>query len=100
MSEQEQEWTICTVHRALVRDGSCSACGGDRHLVQVVPAGRAEEAKAALLRAQVAVHRYMVALGPHMANSWKELLAKECGLEIDEGDPYRHPKKPATKKEA
>ncbi len=40
----EQEWTLCTVHRVAVRDGSCSACGGDRHLVQVVPVENARDA--------------------------------------------------------
>ncbi len=55
---------------------------------------RAEVAEASLARARKVVHRYMVAMGPHLSDSWKELLAKECGLEIDESDPYRHPKRP------
>jgi len=42
-------------------------------------------------RAQEAICRYMVALGPHMADSWKDLLVAQCGLAIDEGNPYRHP---------
>lgn len=44
-----------------------------------------------LKRAQEAICRYMVALGPHMADSWKELLVAQCGLVIDESNPYRHP---------
>ena len=43
---------------------------------------------------QAAVCRYIVSQGPHMADAWKDFLVAECGLVIDEGNPYRHPMVP------
>jgi hypothetical protein len=45
-------------------------------------------------RAQRAIVAYMGALGRNLPELWKDLLVKECGLEIDPGSPYEHPRTP------
>ena len=65
-----------------------------KHAQLVSVADKLANEQASLFRAQSAMHEYMVALGPHLSDSWREFLAKECGLEIDESSPYRHPKRP------
>jgi len=70
-------------------------CTNDEELSQHLLAEK-EHMRERFHRAQAAVCRYAVAQGPHMADSWKDFLVKECGLVIDEGNPYRHPMVPTN----
>jgi hypothetical protein len=92
--------TFCEVEALRERVKALESDLDAKHARLVKVADKLANEHSNFFRAQSAVHQYMVALGPHLSDSWREFLAKECGLEIDESSPYRHPKppkKPITK---
>jgi hypothetical protein len=86
--------TFCEVETLRERVVTLESDLDAKHTQLVSVADKLADVRTHFFSAQSAIHQYMVALGPHLPDSWREFLAKECGLEIDESSPYRHPKPP------